>query len=117
MRMLPQSQELIWYSERDGWGQLYLYDSTTERLKNRITSGEWLVRDIVHVDEKRRKVFFLTGGLNRKVDPARRCLCSVGLDGKDFEVLVSHDGDLYVPITQPWGQDQSRRFRPGRALP
>lgn len=115
VRILADSQEIIWYSERDGWGQLYLYDSATGRLKNRITAGNGLVRDIVHVDQQRRRVLFLASGLEPAADPARRSLCSIGLDGQDFKVLLGHDGDLCVPITQPWGQDQSRRFRPAAA--
>ena len=37
---LPESDELIWYSERSGWGQLYLYDLTTGELKHQITGGK-----------------------------------------------------------------------------
>src|SRR6266516_1126034 len=33
-RVLPRSNELIWWSERDGWVHLYLYDLTTGQLKN-----------------------------------------------------------------------------------
>ena len=39
-RYLPATNEVIWYSERDNWGQLYLYDATTGKLKNQITTGE-----------------------------------------------------------------------------
>ena len=39
-RYLPGSHEVIWFSERDNWGQLYLYDLDTGKLKNQITSGE-----------------------------------------------------------------------------
>ena len=39
-RFLPASNEVIWFSERDNWGQLYLYDLQTGRLKNQITTGE-----------------------------------------------------------------------------
>ena len=37
---LLESDELIWYSERSGWGQLYLYDLTTGELKHQITGGK-----------------------------------------------------------------------------
>ncbi len=39
-RYLPQTQEVIWYSQRDNWGHLYLYDLRTGKLKGRITSGD-----------------------------------------------------------------------------
>jgi len=44
---LPDSNELIWFSERVGWGHLYLYEMTTGRLKNPITQGNWVVRNVL----------------------------------------------------------------------
>ncbi len=102
VRTLTASQEVIWYSERDGWGHLYLHDASTGRMKNQITRGEWLVRDIVHVDERQRTVLLLAGGVDPKVDRARRSLCRVNLDGTGFEVLLKHDGDLCVPVPGPY---------------
>ena len=46
-RFLPKSNEIIWYSERDNWGHLYLYDATTGQVKNQITKGEWVVTRLV----------------------------------------------------------------------
>src|SRR5258708_2104811 len=37
---LPATNEVIWFSERDGWGQLYLSHPTNGKLKNQITTGE-----------------------------------------------------------------------------
>ena len=53
-RYLPESKEFIWFSERDNWGHLYLYDSETGKLKNQITKGEWNVTQLLRVDEKNR---------------------------------------------------------------
>jgi dipeptidyl aminopeptidase/acylaminoacyl peptidase len=118
VRTLDGSEEIIWFSERDGWGHLYLYDASTGSLKNQITKGRWLVREIVHVDERKRQIFFLAGGIDPEADPAHRSLCTVNLDGTDFKVLLAHEkGDLYVPLTEPAGLDQNYPFRPSRALP
>jgi dipeptidyl-peptidase-4 len=111
VRTLERSREVIWFSERDGWGHLYLYDFETGRLKNRITHGEWLVRDIVHVDEQQRKIFFTACGVDPSVDPARRALCAVHLDGSDFEVLCPFEGEVIVARTDPLGYAQDRPFR------
>lgn len=111
-RTLTASDEVIWFSEREGWGHLYLYDARSGALKNRITRGDWLVRDIVHVDEARRTIFFLAGGVDPHADPARRSLCSVNFDGTEFETLLLHDGDLYVPVNEPSGLPRDRLFRP-----
>jgi fermentation-respiration switch protein FrsA (DUF1100 family) len=115
VRTLAQSDEVIWFSERDGWGHLYLYDARTGALKNRITQGAWLVRDIVHVDEERRKILFLAGGLDPDADPAQRSLCVVNLDGSGFELLLSHHGDVHVPLSEPCGLEQDAPYRPTAA--
>jgi dienelactone hydrolase len=115
VRTLAKSGEVIWFSERDGWGHLYLHDAASGVMKNQITRGEWLVRDIVHVDEDRRRIFFLAGGLDPKADPARRSLCVANLDSTGFEVLISADADVYVPLTDPCGLDRNRPFRPAAA--
>jgi dipeptidyl-peptidase 4 len=115
VRTLVNSPEVIWFSERDGWGHLYLYDASTGALKHQITAGEWWVTDLVHVDETKRRVFFLAGGRDSAVDRARRTLCVIGLDGSGFEVLRSGDGDVFVPPTEPTGLGQDRPFRPSYA--
>ena len=52
--VLPASNEVIWFSQRDDWGQLYLYDLTTGKLKNQITTGDGPSRSSLRIDEKTR---------------------------------------------------------------
>lgn len=79
--------DVIWYSERDGWGHLYLYDGRTGALKRQLTKGKWLVRDIIKVDEARRLVYF-TGGGREPGDPYYRYLYRVSFDGTGFKLLT-----------------------------
>ena len=72
IRILAASQEAVWWSERDGWGHLYLYDIATGELRRRLTSGPWLVRNIIRVDEKRRVLFFTASGREPGQDPYYR---------------------------------------------
>ena len=81
-----QGKNIIWYSQRDGWGHLYLYDGETGKLKNQITRGEWLVRGIVKVDEERRRVYFTAGG-REDGNPYYRYLYRVNFDGSDLKLL------------------------------
>lgn len=117
VRVLAATHEIIWFSERSGWGHLYLHDALTGELKNAITHGAWGVRDMVHVDERMRRVFFLAAALDPSVDPARRSLCAVNLDGSDFEVLRGHDGDLSMARNDRCGVGQDHPFRPADASP
>lgn len=93
VRFLPESNELIWFSERDGWGHLYLYDLRTGRLKNQITRGSWLVRDIIDVDPASRTIFFTAGGREAGRNPYYRHLYRVRFDGSGLKLLTRENAD------------------------
>jgi dipeptidyl-peptidase-4 len=92
-QVLWPTNEVIWYSQRDDWGQLYLYDLTTGKLKNAITTGEGPVTQIAHVDEKSRTVWFAANGREKGQDPYFAHFYRVGLDGKNQLSLTPEDGD------------------------
>jgi dipeptidyl aminopeptidase/acylaminoacyl peptidase len=90
-RVLPVAKEVIWFSERDNWGQLYLYDLQTGRVKNQITTGEGNVVEILNVDEKNRIVYFLGAGKEKGRDPYFVYLYRIGFDGKNLTLLTPED--------------------------
>ena len=92
-QVLWTTNEVIWYSQRDDWGQLYLYDLNTGKLKNQITTGEGPVTQIVKVDEKTRTVWFAANGREKGQDPYFAHFYRVGLDGKNAVSLTPDDGD------------------------
>jgi dipeptidyl aminopeptidase/acylaminoacyl peptidase len=98
-RFLAPTNELVWYSERDNWAHLYLYDLGSGRLKNRITTGEWPVLQVLRVDEKNRQVIFVGGGREKGRDPYFRHLYSVGLDGSGLRLLTPEDADHEVSLS------------------
>jgi dipeptidyl aminopeptidase/acylaminoacyl peptidase/major membrane immunogen (membrane-anchored lipoprotein) len=61
-KVLFDSNEFIWYSEKTNWGHIYLYDLETKKLKNQITSGDFIVKQVQHIDTKKRLVYFTAGG-------------------------------------------------------
>lgn len=95
-RFLPASEELIWWSERDGWGHLYLYDLKANTLKRQLTSGAFRVRNVVHIDETRREVWVQTGGRTESRDPYYRDLCKINLDTAELVPVFSKDQELVV---------------------
>jgi dipeptidyl aminopeptidase/acylaminoacyl peptidase len=97
-RLLPGSNELIWWSQRDGWVHLYLYDLATGALKNRITAGDGNVVDIVRVDEDARAVYFTGRGQEPGRDPYFRHLYRVGLDGRGRTLLTPEDADHAITM-------------------
>lgn len=98
-RFLPASKEVIWFSERDNWGHLYLYDLQNGKLKNRITAGEGNVSQVLRVDEKNRAVYFLGVGLEKGRDPYFIHLYSIGLDGKNLTLLTPEDSTHDVSLS------------------
>jgi dipeptidyl aminopeptidase/acylaminoacyl peptidase len=92
-RYLPASNEIVWFSERDGWGHLYLYDLATGKLKNQITTGEFVVTEVQSVDEKNRVIYFLAGGREKGQNPYFTYLYKVGFDGKNLTSLTPEEGN------------------------
>jgi len=101
-RYLPKADEVLWYSQRDGWGHLYLYDGRTGALERQVTTGDWTVLDVVRVDEDAREVW-LTGGGREPGDPYFNYLYRVGLDGGDVR-LVTPDSANHTTSISPDGR-------------
>ena len=97
-RVLPASKELIWWSQRDNWIHLYLYDLTTGRLKNRITTGDGNVDDVLRVDEKARQIYFLASGKDPARDPYFQHLYRIGFDGRGLTLLTPENANHVVSI-------------------
>jgi dipeptidyl aminopeptidase/acylaminoacyl peptidase len=97
-RYLPKTNEIIWYSERDNWGHLYLYDAKTGKLKNQITKGDWMITKLLKVDEKKREVYFLADG-REAINPYFSQLCKASFDGKKITTLTPEEGNHQVTLS------------------
>ncbi|HEX7020192.1 MAG TPA: DPP IV N-terminal domain-containing protein [Gemmatimonadaceae bacterium] len=96
--VLPATNDVIWFSERDNWGHLYLYDLKTGKLKNRITHGDWPVLQLLRTDEKTRTVYF-TGAGRDATDPYFRQLYRAKLNGSSIQLLTPEDDDHDVTLS------------------
>lgn len=97
-RYLPTSKEIIWYSERDNWGHLYLYDATTGKVKNQITKGNWVVTRVLKVDEKTRTIYFMANGQDAK-NPYFGHFYKIGFNGKNLVDLTPDEGNHSVTFS------------------
>ncbi|MEV1291983.1 DPP IV N-terminal domain-containing protein [Pseudonocardia sp. NPDC049635] len=91
MARVLDSGEVLWWSQRDGWGHLYLYSADGTQV-SQVTTGQWPVRSVLWVDEERRQVWFVAAGLVDD-DPYVRQICRIGLDGTGFTRLTDDDLD------------------------
>ena len=92
-RPLSHGREVIWFSERDGWAHLYLYNARTGALEHRITGGDWTVGDVLRVDETGGWVYFTARGREPARDPYFRFLYRVKLDGTGMQLLTPENAD------------------------
>lgn len=98
VHVMDDGRQALWYSQRDGWGHVYLYDLETGKVVRQVTRGDFAVQAIVHVDEGARTAYLLVSGQVPE-NPYRRTLVRVGLDGGDMERLT--DDDLDHEVTAP----------------
>jgi dipeptidyl-peptidase 4 len=85
-RYVEESDELLWWSERTGWGHFYRYgrDGT---FKNALTSGAWRASRIVEVDAKNGFVYLVGNGREPGENPYYTHLYRVKLDGTGLTCL------------------------------
>ncbi len=100
-KVLFDSNEFIWYSEKNNWGHIYLYDLSTKKLKNKITSGNWLVRKVMHIDKTNREIIFTAGG-KEKGNPYHVYLYKVNFDGNNLTCLTPETGTHSINPSPNW---------------
>ena len=88
----------IWADESTGWRHLSLR-SADGSLIRRLTDGDWIVSDLIGVDEERRLVYFSA----TRDSPLQRRVYRVSLDGGASQ-----------PLTEPGGVQGAALSRDGR---
>jgi dipeptidyl aminopeptidase/acylaminoacyl peptidase len=90
LAVINEGKELIYWSEKNGWGQLYLYDGNTGRLKNKITNGGYFITGrIQDIDTLKRKVYYQAFGKEKNVDPYYSMIYSSNFDGTGMRLITS----------------------------
>ena len=97
-RYLPQSNEIIWYSERDNWGHLYLYNAATGKLKNQVDKGNFVLTQLLKVDEKNRILYFLADGKD-PVNPYFTHFFKIKFDGSKLQDLTPETGNHTITLS------------------
>ena len=95
---LAATNEIIWYSERDDWGHLYLYDANTGKLNSQITKGDFVVTKLLKVDEKNRVLFFEANGREKDQDPYFSHFYRIDFSGKNLQLLTPEDGTHSISL-------------------
>ncbi len=80
LRWTADGKRFVFWSERDGWQHLYLAERKDGKLKL-VTSGDYDVTGLVHVDEKDEWIYFMASPEN----PTQRYLYRVRFSGRGRE--------------------------------
>lgn len=87
LRFLAGRDQFVWASERDGFKHLYLYNTDGELLRQ-LTTGDWVVDEVVAVDNTSGQVYF-TG---RKDTVLESHLYRVPLAGGEITRVTQREG-------------------------
>ncbi len=98
-KALTGSNEAIWFSQRDNWGQLYLHDLQTGKQKSQLTSGEGNVTQLMRVDDAGRLLYYQGVGKERGRDPYFRHFYRQTMDGKPAQLLTPEDADHAISLS------------------
>lgn len=108
---------IIWTSERDNYNHIYLYDKQKGELIRQITKGDFYVRSIDHIDEKKGLIYFSANGHTglrtsdtqkdyhyagtnaTEEDPYLIHHYRIGIDGKGLICLNPEEGNHSVRYT------------------
>jgi dipeptidyl aminopeptidase/acylaminoacyl peptidase len=85
---MPDTHEIVWVTEKDGWRHIYLVDELTGKEKVQVTKGNWVVREIDSIDQKKREIWFQASGMNPGEDPYFVHYYRIGFDGKNLVKLT-----------------------------
>ncbi|MFM2198956.1 MAG: Prolyl tripeptidyl peptidase precursor [Verrucomicrobiota bacterium] len=98
LHRLPATRELLWASERDGFNRIYLIDELSGKIKNPITEGSIIVKEVVEVDETKRELLLKIVGVPDQ-DPYHEHFVRVNFDGTGLRRLTTGDGTHLIDIS------------------
>jgi dipeptidyl aminopeptidase/acylaminoacyl peptidase len=92
LRVLNEGNDIIWWSERTGWGQLYLYDGKGN-LKNQITDGYFVTGRVDRIDTLGRMIYFEAFGREPGVHPYYNMKYKASIDRGGMTLLTKDNAD------------------------
>jgi dipeptidyl-peptidase-4 len=97
------NHDVLWFSERDGFGHFYWYDGSSGRLKRELTAGAWTMRNVLYLDEARGFVYVAANERVAGDDPYYRRVFRIGLKDGRMRLLTPETADHAVRSEQEAG--------------
>jgi dipeptidyl aminopeptidase/acylaminoacyl peptidase len=96
---LPETQEIVWVSEKDGWRHLYMVNAANG-IARPITKGNWVVRDVDSIDANKKEIWFRASGMNAGEDPYNVHYYRIGFNGENLVQLTPTIGNHRLTFSQ-----------------
>jgi dipeptidyl-peptidase-4 len=103
LSVLNEGNDIIWWSERTGWGQLYLYDGKGN-LKNQITSGYFVTGRVERIDTLGRNIYFEAFGREQGVHPYYSMKYKASIDRGGMTLITKE------PATHSLSMSKSNKY-------
>ncbi|MGE8293302.1 MAG: prolyl oligopeptidase family serine peptidase, partial [Sphingobacterium sp.] len=97
--LTENGKRLVHWSERDGWGHYYHYD-TNGKLINQITKGSFHCEEITGIDPTTQTLFFTASGREKNEDPYYLHHYSVNLNGNGIKLLNAGNFDHQIEMSE-----------------
>lgn len=95
LRFLGEDRGFIRTSEQDGFKHIYHHDNTGKLIRQ-ITSGNWEVTNLVGIDEKGKKIYYIS----TEASPLERNLFVINMDGKNKKILTQEKGTFSINMSR-----------------
>ncbi|MGY6521789.1 MAG: S9 family peptidase [Mongoliitalea sp.] len=95
LRFLEGNKGFIRTSEQDGFKHIYHHDNQGKLIRQ-ITSGNWEVTNLVGIDEKGKKIYYVS----TEQSPMERNLYVIGMDGKGKKLLTPEKGNHSINMSK-----------------
>jgi len=104
-------KDILWWSDRSGWGQYYHYDRNG-RLLNPIADGSWTAGKIAAIDTAKRIFYFYGYGKEKGRNPNYAFLYRAGFDGGKLQLLTPEDANhaVFISPSKQYFLDQYSRI-------
>ncbi len=103
LSVLNEGKDIIWWSERTGWGQLYLYDGLG-KMKRQISDGYFVTGRVERIDTLGRVIYFEAFGKEEGVHPYYSMKYKASLDKGPMSLITKE------PANHSFSMSKSNKY-------
>lgn len=109
--VINKGKNILWWSDRTGWGHYYLYD-LNGKLLNAVTSGEWTAGRIAGTDDERHQVYVYGYGREKDRNPNYAFVYKADFNGSGLKLLTPENAthSIFISPTKDYFVDNYSRI-------